>query len=994
LLEHDTPALSHLPQLSHALEQTAAAVRRSLLHEAWCALAARWLALVAALFLLDLLFALPVAVRWAGLIGQAGFLAWSLRDLLSMRARNRISAARAARLVEERHPELDNALIHAVQFSHETVESRGADFPVGERWPSQDGPEAKSLEQRQGTAGQKPGATDGPRPSTFDWLKQREIERGERAVAVVAVRDVVDRAAERRALWVLAGLAGVWVLAALCFPMALRAVVPRLMMPWRDELTPPFSLTRFEVRPPGATVRVGDSLSLAVRVSGPVPEDLALMTRTGGAEWQRLALESVEAGEYGVTLDALREDTWFYVQGGSSRSAKYRIRVLSPPVVRSLRVTYTYPAYTARAPLTEAVGDHGIHALTGTRAALEIRSNRPLRGGEMAVQLETKEPRSVALQVDPQDATRAVAELTLTRSGSYRIALTAADGQATPDAAHGPITAERDERPAVWIDHPGQDLLVTPEMKVPIHVQAEDDHGVQRVELHRIVNDLGDAPRSFLHASPARQVEDALVMDLPDLGVRPGDQLRYYATAYDNDPGAPKQGETQPYTLRVVSREKYLEALKQQRTPEDVTRPPRDMAEAVRQLAERQQQLAGRMEQLQKQLAAHPGDAAAQKNLEAARAEQKEVQEAARQVAQQMRDYAGTPAASRVEKAIQEQAGQMAEQLGQTAAGPMQQAQGRDPAQAARNAREAARRMAGVDRQMQQQVERTAQQLEKSMPLHNDMERFKELIERQGQLTLRAREFQQKEDAGTAARGKMEDLSAEQDRIQQETRRLQQDLRRHAGEARQDFPRTARSAEQLADEIDGRHIPEAMQSSRDRFRQWQGPEGFESAQRALREMAGMMQEAQNGQGQGQGELDRALNRSLGRSGLGQSLRELTPGQPGRGTAPGQENAGAGAAGGDPTRSEGARGRLARDARAYVPTVKPQPGTAGLRRRKTQNPIAGQPAGFAPGDVEVLPNPSRTPPKAADSDSGRYPAEYRKLISDYFKSVAEGQVKKR
>jgi hypothetical protein len=198
----------------------------------------------------------------------------------------------------------------------------------------------------------------------------------------------------------------------------------------------------------------------------------------------------------------------------------------------------------------------------------------------------------------------------------------------------------------------------------------------------------------------------------------------------------------------------------------------------------------------------------------------------------------------------------------------------------------------------------------------------------------------------------------------------------------------------LAEEIDSRQIPEAMQSSRDRFRQWQGREGFESAQRALREMAGMMQQAQNGQSQGEGELDRALNRTMGRDGLGESLRELAPGQPGQGAAPGEDKAGSGAAGGAPKSSPDARGRLARDARAYVPTVKPQRGTAGLQRRKTQNSIAGQPAGFAPEDVEVLPNPARTPAKAADPDSARYPAEYRKLISDYFKSVAEGQVPKR
>ena len=53
-------------------------------------------------------------------------------------------------------------------------------------------------------------------------------------------------------------------------------------------------------------------------------------------------------------------------------------------------------------------------------------------------------------------------------------------------------------------------------------------------------------------------------------------------------------------------------------------------------------------------------------------------------------------------------------------------------------------------------------------------------------------------------------------------------------------------------------------------------------------------------------------------------------------------------------------------------------------------MAGQPAGLAPEDIDLFPSPARTPPKARDTTTARYPPEYRKLISDYFKSVAERQ----
>ena len=72
---------SPIPRLEQALEQTAARVLQTTACEAWYRLLWQWMALAAGLFALDLLFALPVWLRWAGLLGQAGFLLWSLRAI-------------------------------------------------------------------------------------------------------------------------------------------------------------------------------------------------------------------------------------------------------------------------------------------------------------------------------------------------------------------------------------------------------------------------------------------------------------------------------------------------------------------------------------------------------------------------------------------------------------------------------------------------------------------------------------------------------------------------------------------------------------------------------------------------------------------------------------------------------------------------------------------------------------------------------------------------
>src|SRR5437868_801953 len=74
----------------------------------------------------------------------------------------------------------------------------------------------------------------------------------------------IDRGGQRRARRRLGGFAGTWALLALLSPSAFGAVLPRLFLPWLDDVTTPFSFARCDVRPPGATVRFGEGLNVSV----------------------------------------------------------------------------------------------------------------------------------------------------------------------------------------------------------------------------------------------------------------------------------------------------------------------------------------------------------------------------------------------------------------------------------------------------------------------------------------------------------------------------------------------------------------------------------------------------------------------------------------------------------------------------------------------------------------------------------------------------------
>ena len=936
---------SDLGPLVSTLQQTAAAVRAAELRTGIYRLLWQWLALIGVLFVLDIVFALPAAMRLIALVGQVLFLAISAARLSNRLAEMPSTEEWAARQVELRHPEVDNALINAIQFAR-TIDDAS------------------------------------PTQST---LMERELDRARRSAESIPPAGIVDRAPERTAARNLAFAAGAWALLAIVFWTGVVAVVPRLFAPWMDDVTPPFSLTHFNVRPAGASVQDGESLTVEVTVTGQAPDTVDLMFQSYGA-WQRIPMESAGSGEYSASLDSLHEDAVYYVQANTGRSGRYHIIVTKPPVVTAMAVTYTYPTYTNRPASKESVGESGIHGLAGTVAALDIHANRPLMAGQVTVQRDGSTDTAITVAVDPKDNTHATVPITISRPGKFDLSLQSTDGQANHAAFAGKIALDVDQRPNVWIVTPAQDILVTPSMRVPIQAQAEDDQGIQSMQLHRMINDISDVPRDYPSANPKPQDAQEFVVDLPDLGVRPGDRIAYYATAFDTNPGTPNIGETETYTMKVVSEEEYKAELAKERTANDIQNETSDIVNAVSKLAEDQKAVADKMAALQKALAKNPGDKNLQKQLAQARQDQKDIQAHARKLAQAIKEYSQSPSSTPLEKALKDKLAAIAQQMSQTAAGPMQSAQNGTPSSSADQAKKAADQLKAASAQMTQQVQKSIQYVMEVMPLFNDVNRFMELLNQQGQLVLRAREFQDSSGNSAADKAKLDELASQQASIRQALKELQDDFRHDADTAQEHFPKAAASARRIAGDIDKRKILDLMQAAKDKFGQWNGPEGFVNAKNALAQMQAMVGECNSTGGNCKGELDIALKQSLGKGGLGNSLDGM-----GMGSGDGQ-GMGFGVGGMQTGRggNQGGSTSVSTSAKAYVPSTQSLEGTGGDKKIRHANHNGELPGTLAPSDVEVIKSTAKTQPKNGDRDVNRFPPEYRKMIGDYFKSVAESK----
>lgn len=935
--------------ITTALGRAASLERHTTLRQAWFNLGSRWLGLLAGLTVLDLVLGVAVWVRWLALLSLLAYPAWAAWQIRRRIVERAVSEEHAARLLEEGNEGLDNAFINAVQFQ-------------------------KGLE----------GA-----PDFRADLMRREISRAEGALASTSVEEAVSRQGEHRAKSILIASFGAWVAACVLLPGMVFAVLPRIFAPWMDDITPPFSFTKIDIAPRGATVRYGGSLTVKVAVKGPVPEGLSLATRVRSKDWTSVPLESTEPREYALTLSDLREDTWIVAKGGNARSGRYLIRVALPPVADAVQATYVSPEYTHRPVLTEAVGEKGIHGFRNTKVTLRVNSNRDLAGGDLIIETD-KGQTHLPLQVDEKNSKAAIVTFPITAAGTFRIALASDDAQENPNAAQGKIALERDQNPNVWFEEPPQEIVVTPDMKVALRVLADDDIGVTRIDLHRVINDISDSGLTLYEGAPITRTGATLTLDLADLGVRPGDEITYYANAFDNDPGHPNFARTDSYSIHVVSRDEFEHLLKQQRNSEELAREVSNIKEAIDSLAERQQELADKMAKLQKALAQKPGDPSLAKQLAEAQKQQKSLQQEARQMAERLKEYSKSPSASDIEKALKEKVAQAAAGISQAANGAMQNAQSSSLSAAAQSASQAAEALKKVAGDSAKSVGESIKNIEKVAPLFQDVERFKALFNRQTQLVIQAKEFEQSSTQDAAAQSKMQNIAAEQERVQDELKALQEDFRAHAAEAQKDFPKAAASALKIANEIGERHIPDLMGDAKGAFDKERGPEGFSAAQKALDQMQAMFGKGGACQGNCKGELDIKLQQSLGKSGLGQSLSAcLNPGNGvgfgsgvGSGSG-GMQSGGAGMAGGTSANN----GPV-----AYTTDLKSLAGASGVKQSHSTNGFAGSEAALAPDRIENLTKTGDEPPRAADSANKAYPAEYRQLIKDYFISVTKEKKK--
>ncbi len=416
----------------------------------------------------------PLLVSGAAVALIVGAAAW----WLGRRATAHPSVERMARLVEEQCPELDATL-------------RSALDPAVERSPL--------------------GA----------------IVQADAAEALARLDDsrIVDPDDRRQAwLWAGAALAAVLVAGGLATPTAVRAA----------------RTARFVVAPPALTLRVapgdrrvvkGTSLAITAAVEGaPAGIDVAvprLIVEDGEAKGAGSFVRQAD-GTYAVQLPSVDRSFSYRVASGALRSSTYRVEALDRPAIEGIDLAYVYPSFSGLKPRVETdTGD--IYAPAGSTVTVKVRASKPLASAELRA-TDAEGARVLPLAVD---ARQGEVSFTVARDGAYRVALTDTDDVQNGEDTEYFVRVMDDRPPDVRMIRPAGDRGATRLEEVTLEARAEDDYGVQSLELVYAVRGGAEKVVRLGGNGESTAVSGRHTIYLEDLDVAPGDFVSYYARARD-----------------------------------------------------------------------------------------------------------------------------------------------------------------------------------------------------------------------------------------------------------------------------------------------------------------------------------------------------------------------------------------------------------------------------------------------------------------------------
>ncbi len=553
---------------------------------------------------------------------------------------------------------------------------------------------------------------------------------------------------------------------------------------------------------------------------------------------------------------------------------------------------------------------------------------------------------------------------TLTTPTLFTLSVRDVDGLDCAEPRRGRFNVSPDERPRIAVLEPGRDAVATPNIRIPVKLQAEDDFGITKVLWLRGYNrsierafDMKLTPRG----GPA-SVESSGAFDMARLGVRPGDVIEYFFEASDNDPKGPNVALTRPYRLEIISEEQYKQVLLRMAARKALFEPYFKLGNWLRRLAERAREA-------ERKAANAQTDAEREAAQKEAQELSKELEDYEKALAKLMK----SPAMFDVEQEFRDSLGQQQSQIGEAK---------KKAANAARkppgvqDLKDLARQLSEMSKQEQENVSQPAQQIAEVARVLARADEFVRMARAQANVAQMLRRFADRQDAlSRTEQAEVEELKAQQTNIREALRRYIETMPELLSKVPNDsaYQPLRDDVQDFLKAVQEEKIDQDMADALKNLNERDPGSAHALAQLAADKMDKLISKCNGLPKQGKQCTTARFRPKLSKA--GSSLGQILSAMSGNGGGEGGEG----------------YGLYGEDVGLYGPDMELAGEQSGGRRDREGSEGSGRSRtiAFMAGDSAdpALPPPG-TPGRVRLQPDAKFPLKYRDLVGEYFRSIAE------
>jgi len=338
--------------------------------------------------------------------------------------------------------------------------------------------------------------------------------------------------------------------------------VERLLNPFR--YTPVIgSVQILAVEPGDTSVFYGEDLTVTAAIHSQ-SDVTGLMTirPEGQQEFETRIMSPIGPRRLGYRRKNVLAPFTYRLKIGDTETREYRVTVARRPEVERLDLVYSFPPYTKLESQTDSDSRGNIRAVKGTQAELNVTSSKKIASGHIMIGGETNLP----LAIDPADAARAAATITLTEDTFYTIHISDEHGYTNKQIVSRTITALPDRAPVIRFTEPGREITAAPGETIRLALRVADDFGLAQTVIYFQEAD-GKAVRKLHEWADIERKEfmPSYSWHLDAAQYAPGTKVVYFAKAVDNNAiSQPSETLTDRFTINIEDPEKKIAEKKEE----------------------------------------------------------------------------------------------------------------------------------------------------------------------------------------------------------------------------------------------------------------------------------------------------------------------------------------------------------------------------------------------------------------------------------------------